>query len=526
MGRKEIIVGATFLVLCLLPAAVSAGLLTAADWDDNNNYYHFEDYLEDVMDSYPHSVPDVEMNDRVSFFISDKNGDGLPNPHLTFTPEGSEEPILDTYGCYDGWFRFFPTLDGDGTVYDRYEVKISPSEQDEPSTTIELDLSELNEERRIDVRFEDHVYNPPEALDLAFVVDTTGSMGDELNYLTNEFEDIVSGVRQRFQVDSMRFGLVVYRDETDEYVTRSYDFTDSVEGMRSILERQVSHGGGDYEEAVEKGLREGIELSWRGGNTARMMFHVADAPPHQNRMEETLEQILRARDKGIHIYPLASSGIGDIAEFTMRLSEVLAHGRYLFLTDDSGIGNPHAEPHIPFYVVTTLEDLMVRLVESELRGRTVHATEDEIIRVVGYQQGGTIPDDDDNTTPGEDINETHDQDTNTTGNETDPHSDPSYDDTGDHDYPDGSEGPYPSPPGIYDRSEGGIGDHTDPSYYDDDDMYASYYEYDGHSYDAPASGPEADSPAIPIWITMLGVCGLLLVLSTLGGRKLSGKRKR
>ena len=43
-------------------------------------------------------------------------------------------------------------------------------------------------------------------------------------------------------------------------------------------------------------------------------------------------------------------------------------GRYLFLTDHSGVGNPHAKPHAPEYAVEHLNRLMVRMIAQQLAG--------------------------------------------------------------------------------------------------------------------------------------------------------------
>ena len=40
----------------------------------------------------------------------------------------------------------------------------------------------------------------------------------------------------------------------------------------------------------------------------------------------------------------------------MRAMAAATQSRYLFLTDDSGIGNPHAPPAIDCYRVTKLAD--------------------------------------------------------------------------------------------------------------------------------------------------------------------------
>ena len=57
---------------------------------------------------------------------------------------------------------------------------------------------------------------------------------------------------------------------------------------------------------------------------------------------------------------VAASGVADKAEYAMRAMAAATQSRYLFLTDDSGVGNPHAPPAIDCYLVTRL-DALVRL---------------------------------------------------------------------------------------------------------------------------------------------------------------------
>jgi hypothetical protein len=220
------------------------------------------------------------------------------------------------------------------------------------------------------------------------VIDSTGSMGDEIQYLTTEFRDIMAAIQSQFPGVSARFGLVVYRDLGDEFVVRSFDFTDSIETMQGQLAQQRANGGGDYPEAVEQALGRAIDASWRGGNTARLLFLVADAPPHDENLGITLDKAKAARRMGLRIYPLAASGVADTAEYLMRVMASTTHSRYLFLTDDSGVGNAHAEPKVPCYTVSRLDQLLIRVIASELSGQRVEATDDQIIRSVGQQDGG------------------------------------------------------------------------------------------------------------------------------------------
>jgi hypothetical protein len=226
----------------------------------------------------------------------------------------------------------------------------------------------------------------PKNLDLAIVLDTTGSMGDELKHLNAEIRGISAAIRKQFPEVKQRLALVCYRDEGqgDEYVVRPFDFTDSLDVFHKRLSAQSAAGGGDYPEAMHKGLEEAIPLRWNDDpDTARVVFLIADAPPHAQHMNRTLAAANALRKKGVAIYPVACSGYDDACEFVMRSCAMITGSRFLFLTDDSGVGNSHAEPSIPYYQVERLEKLIIRTIASELSGQNVQAQPADIIRTVG-----------------------------------------------------------------------------------------------------------------------------------------------
>jgi hypothetical protein len=187
---------------------------------------------------------------------------------------------------------------------------------------------------------------------------------------------------------SVRYGLVVYRDEGDTFVTRSFDFADAAT-FKANLAQQSSDGGGDYPEAVEQALAAARALSWRTGNVARLAFLIGDAPPHDDNAAAFIIQVNLARAGGIRLYPVGASGVGDVAEYLFRLAAQSTLGRYLWLTDDSGIGGGHAEPHIPCYQVELLSKLMVRMIESELAGVRVPAAASDVLRSTGSPTGAS-----------------------------------------------------------------------------------------------------------------------------------------
>jgi hypothetical protein len=230
---------------------------------------------------------------------------------------------------------------------------------------------------------------PRETLDVALVLDTTGSMGDEIRYLKTEFLALSSRIEALHPDAEQRWALVVYRDLGDEFVTRTFDFGSDPAAYQATLAAQWADGGGDLPEAPELALADANQLGWRTDDaTARLLFWVADAPHHAVNAEAMAAAIRGAQGMRIHVYPIASSGIDALAEQSMRSAAQLTGGRYLFLTDDSGVGNAHAEPTVPCYFVTKLDDAVLRMIDIELTGAYYEPAESEIIRTGGNPTSG------------------------------------------------------------------------------------------------------------------------------------------
>jgi len=369
------------------PQTTQSGVLTAGDIDDNLNFAAFQNYLNNMLQADTNqTLPNVALSSRVTLKVVDATGAGVANAQVSLSTSEPNASQFEGVAGAEGVFYFFPQYDGFGEAQ-QFTAQVRAPDSLEPETRVTFNLAELNETRQLEVRLNTTTPRPT-ALDVLFIIDTTGSMGDEIAYLKAEFRDIVATVQAQFPEVSMRFGLVVYRDQGDEYVVRNFDFTDSVEAMQQALDQQSANGGGDYPEAMEQALARGLEASWRAGNTTRLAFLVADAPPHDNQVRALLTQAQTARRLGVRLYPLAASGVADTAEYLMRIMATTTHSRYLFLTDDSGVGNSHAEPKVPCYDVTRLDHLLIRVIASELAGQRIEATDAQILRRVGGHQGG------------------------------------------------------------------------------------------------------------------------------------------
>jgi hypothetical protein len=226
-------------------------------------------------------------------------------------------------------------------------------------------------------------------LDVSLVIDTTGSMGDEITYLQTEFLALSRAIESKYPDAAQRWSLVVYRDKGDEYVARWFDFYDDADAFRDTLAKQYAAGGGDFEEAPDAALNAMQQLDWREGeDVSRLVFWVADAPHHNENASAMAEALRDARNLDVHIYPVASSGIDEFTELSMRSAAQFTGGRYLFLTNDSGVGGDHKEPSIPCYFVTRLDQAILRMVQIELSGAYAEPSEDQIVRRSGNVEAG------------------------------------------------------------------------------------------------------------------------------------------
>jgi hypothetical protein len=356
-----------------------AGILTAGSFDDTLFPDFFRKFAGKVGQN-PHvgNMPSRFLGQPLEVVV--RNRDGFPVGNARVRLAAGQSKVVELITRSDGraifhttWDRLPTDVDLEATVL--LQDSMQPIRQAIP-----------RDSRRALVT----VSGPtslPRNLDLTFVVDTTGSMGDELHYLKSEIRSIAAAVRERFPNVQQRYGLAVYRDEGDDYVSRRYEFTSDLERFQQQIAAQSAAGGGDIPEAVHKGLEEATRLEWRTADTARVLFLIGDAPPHGRDAAATLDQVDVLRKKGIAIYGVAAScsdaPATEATEFFFRAASLLTGGQYLFLTDDSGVGDSHGEPHIPHYHVEKLNKLMVRMIAAELAGKRLEPDPKDILRTVG-----------------------------------------------------------------------------------------------------------------------------------------------
>lgn len=320
----------------IVPNDVSAGKLTAGEVNDFAKWNLWPNILDK---SHKQFLSDWKLTPRQRYTVQVVNKNGYPvvNYPVNLTDKKGNtvfQAVTDNTGKAELW---------NGLVG-------QPADVDQPTwQTIVVED---------DCDYSDDV-------DVVFVFDATGSMGDELLYLQAEMKDVIARAKDATGGLNIRTGAVVYRDHGDEYITRISRLTEDLKTTQAFIDKQHADGGGDYPEAVPEALMAALNSSgWDSNARARIAFLILDAPCHQDSATLALlhDQILNAAAQGVRIVPVVCSGIGESGELLLRSMALATNGTSFFLTDDSGIGHTHLKPTTDSLKVEHLNDMLVRTI--------------------------------------------------------------------------------------------------------------------------------------------------------------------
>ena len=178
------------------------------------------------------------------------------------------------------------------------------------------------------------------AMEMVFVLDTTGSMGGLLTGAKERIWGIVNEVMQTSSLSSVKIGLVAYRDRGDQYVTQVLPLTEDLDKVYSTLMDYEAAGGGDEEENVRRALAEGVaQAGWSQPSSghAQILFLVGDAPPHNYADEpDTLTTADLAVRQGIIVNTIQCGN----SSMTKQVWEAIARrgqGKYFLIPQNGGV---------------------------------------------------------------------------------------------------------------------------------------------------------------------------------------------
>jgi len=343
-----------------MKSTAKAGTLTAGIWNDLENWERFEKTLNEdaaASSSWRWNL----FKNRYALEISDKNGKTAIDVPVQLRSSGGEiiwQSKTDNRGYAELWSDPFDLKSTSGNM----ELFAQWGEHSWKSLGKIKSEGSARSSYRIN-----QVLNSPKSVDIAFVVDATGSMGDEINYLKAEMMELMMRCTQFAPCSPIRLGTVFYKDIHDDYVAKHSSFTSRYEDAVAFVQEQFAGGGGDFPEAVDAGLNESIEkLQWSTNALARICFLVLDAPPHLEKKSEIQRLSKEYALKGIKIVPIVASGIDKPTEYLMKQMAAITGGDYLYITDHSGVGNTHLKPS----GVDQNMDLLINQMEKVIRKYT------------------------------------------------------------------------------------------------------------------------------------------------------------
>ena len=337
------------------PGPVTAGMV-----DDNAA---FSEYLAFVKRTQvQHRERDVR--ERYLLEVNDARGHGISDAEVAVQAANGATAWLRTDSAGKGWIH--------PDAFDRahssfYDVTVRQGGYQASA------VLQRGQKSAVEVRLT-NVLQPTRAkLDLVFLVDATGSMGDEIDKLKSSLRSITDEVSRLPSHPDLCLGLVAYRDRGDEFFVRSHDLTNDVNAFQGVLNALQAGGGGDEPEAMNEALHEAVHhISWRGDQTTRLVVLVADAPPHLDYGGPQYDDdMMAALGKGIKLMSVGASGLNKQGEYIQRQMAQYTGGRFIFLTY-ADASNPGSGPgretlhDVRNYSVQTLDKLVVRLVREEL----------------------------------------------------------------------------------------------------------------------------------------------------------------
>ena len=347
--------------------------LKAGEVNDNQRW---NEYLQFTKDYDGHPVHRTNLADRRIITVLDRDGNPVPNAIVAVSDNGKNLAEYLTYA--DGRTLIFPEAlqnrpaSGAGGWWENGQLDISVERDGFTSETSIVPQEGENHTHSHTVTLDGKMtYGMSVPLDVLFLLDSTGSMADEIKQIKTTLASIAKRVSNLPANPDLRFGMVSYRDRDDTYITRLHDFDGNVERFQKTIRGVRASGGNDYPESLNQALHEAVnDASWRK-NAIRLIFLIADAPPHLDypQDEDYAVEMARAREKGIKIFSVASSGLDEQGEYIFRQIAQQTMGNFLFILYRDGPQGKLDTPHsVEQFTVNNLDRLIVRLIEMELTG--------------------------------------------------------------------------------------------------------------------------------------------------------------
>jgi Mg-chelatase subunit ChlD len=349
----------------IAPAQAQVGPVKAGEWDDNANYREFQRFLG----ATPASFHKQDIRARRFLVVRDADGKAIPRCKVTVGDDKQKEVSFVTTAS--GRAIFFPYaedfLGKDFTATARCDegnVQAKFSLAGDDDGTVDLKLGSKR----------NAIASRP--VDIAFVLDTTGSMSEEIAAVKQTIQKVAKSLATN--EIKVRIGLVEYKDKGDDPLTKVYPMSSDLGKFQGQIAGIFAGGGGDIPEHMTAGLHDALtKLDWSKDAVARVAFVIGDAPPHLEYQDnlDYAKEMKDASHRGIQLFTIAASGMDELGQVVFRQMAQYTGGTEMFVLrggagpQSVGGGDPIAScgGTQQQYASGNLDELIVGKVKKELK---------------------------------------------------------------------------------------------------------------------------------------------------------------
>jgi Mg-chelatase subunit ChlD len=342
-----------------------ASSIKAGEWDDNANYREFQAWLRTEEGQSFHRV---DVRDRRFIAVRDVDGRAVPRCVVNVSDPAQHHTSLVTTAS--GRAILFPHAEGlsgselVATATCEGSTAVAHFALGAPDGAVEL---KLGAKRALPAT---------RTIDVAFVLDTTGSMAEEIASVKATISKVAVGL-EKSNV-RVRIGMVAFKDRGDEYVTKVFPMTTDFDAFQREIAGVRASGGGDTPESVNEGIHVALtKLDWSADAIGRYAFLVGDAPPHLDYAQDYdyAVDMKTAAHRGIQMFTIAASGMDDLGQVVFRQVAQYTGASNMFVLrggagpQSTGAGDPRSScgGTQTQYASGQLDGLILRKITQELR---------------------------------------------------------------------------------------------------------------------------------------------------------------
>jgi len=170
-------------------------------------------------------------------------------------------------------------------------------------------------------------------IEVCFLIDATGSMRPVMEDFKTSIPEVMRDMKIDWNDWDLEISAVLYRDQQDEYLTRTFEKTTNLKSFIDFMQNQYAVGGGDEQESMPAAYQDAINvIKWKKGNHPKFIITFTD-----NNINMSADQFKAGRELGITqlLFPIKGrAGWEGETERISYLSSFMTNHINKFITDN------------------------------------------------------------------------------------------------------------------------------------------------------------------------------------------------